>query len=175
MRFVSVILCTGELEILVTSIMDETIEFNEFRWLYGKRWGVETFYSLVKGRLCLENFTGKTSEAVKQDFSSTIFISNLETLITQDAEEEINARLKEKCYAKKVNTTVSFNTIKNMAFELFMTEADPEKTLEKMTLVFKMNPGLERVGREPQKKNIRLTILQFSKKGQKACFLVIFP
>lgn len=52
------------------------------------RWGVETFFSIVKGRLCLENFTGKTSEAVKQDFWSTVFISNLETLMTEGTGNE---------------------------------------------------------------------------------------
>ncbi|HAT7074259.1 TPA: IS4 family transposase [Legionella pneumophila] len=171
-RFVSVILSTGELEILVTSIMDNSIEREEFRWLYGKRWGIETFYSLVKGRLCLENFSGKSLEAVKQDFWSTIFISNFETLMTEGTEEEMNAHLQEHNYKKKINTAVSFNTIKNMAFELFMKGGNPAKTLEKMTLLFKTNPGLERVGREPQKrkKTSDLQSYNFQRRGKKHVF-----
>ncbi len=171
-RLVSVILSTGEVEILATSIMDESIERQEFRWLYGMRWGVETFFSIVKGRLCLENFTGKTPEAVKQDFWSTIFISNLETLMTQGTEDEMNAKLKQGQYKKKVNTAVSFNTIKNMAFELFMDNEDKESTVKKMTLLFKMNSGLDRIGRKApeRKKTSDLQSCNFQKRVKKHVF-----
>lgn len=171
-RFISVILSTGEVEILVTSIMDKTIERQEFRWLYGRRWEVETYFSIVKGRLCLENFTGKTPEAVKQDFWSTIFISNFETLMTEGCEEEMNADLHDGQYTKKVNTSVSFNAIKNMAFELFMNKEDAANALEKMVQLFKMNPGLERPGREgpPRKKTSDLQSLNYQKRTKKYVF-----
>ena len=171
-RFISVILSTGEVEILVTSIMDNSIERQEFRWLYGMRWEVETYFSIVKGRLCLENFTGKTPEAVKQDFWSTVFISNFETLMTEGSEEEMNADLQEGQYAKKVNTSVSFNAIKNMAFELFMNKDNVATSLEKMLQLFKMNPGLERIGREapPRKKTSDLQSLNYQKRTTKHVF-----
>lgn len=170
-RFISVILSTGEIEVLATSIMDN-IAREEFRWLYGMRWGVETFFSLVKSRLCLENFTGKTSEVVKQDFWSTIFISNLETLMTHDIEDEMNAQLHQGQYAKKINTSVSFNTIKNMAFELFMDNNDEVTTVEKMTMLFKMNPGLDRIGRKApkRKKTSDLQSYNFQKRVKKHVF-----
>jgi hypothetical protein len=171
-RFISVILSTGEVEILVTSIMDKSIERQEFRWLYGMRWGVETYFSIVKGRLCLENFTGKTPEAVKQDFWSTIFISNFETLMTEGSEDEMNADLQDGQYAKKINTSVSFNAIKNMAFELFMGNEDSASSLEKLIRIFKMNPGLERVGREgpTRKKTSDLQSFNFQKRNKKHVF-----
>lgn len=53
-------------------------------------WFTHPFYSQVKGRLCLESFTGKTAESVKQDFWSTIFISNFETIAKENVEEEMN-------------------------------------------------------------------------------------
>jgi hypothetical protein len=171
-RFISVILSTGEVEILATSIMDKTIEREEFRWLYGVRWGVETFFSVVKGRLCLENFTGKTAEAVKQDFWSTLFISNFETLMTADTETKLNANLNEWQYVKKINTSVSFNTIKNMAFEIFMDKTNATAALEKMVRLFKMNPGLERVGRQgpPRKKTSDLQSHNFQRRVKKHVF-----
>lgn len=171
-RLLSVILPTGEIELLATSIMEQSIDRHEFRWLYNKRWGVETFFSRIKGRLCLENFTGKTAEAVKQDFWSTLFISNLETLMTEGTEEEMNAQLPETHYVKKINTSVSFNTIKNMAFELFMDNKDEASTMEKMTLLFKMNPGLDRIGREApiRKKTSDLQAYNFQKRIKKHVF-----
>lgn len=171
-RFISVILSTGEVEILVTSIMDESIERQEFRWLYGMRWGVETYFSIVKSRLGLENFTGKTPEAVKQDFWSTVFISNFETLMTEGSEDEMNADLQDGHYAKKVNTAVSFNAIKNMAFELFMNKESAVSNLEKMSQIFKTTPGLDRTGREgpPRKKTSDLQSCNFQKRIKKYVF-----
>ena len=71
-RFVSVILSTGEVEVLATSLMEESIQREDFQQLYFLRWGVETFFSLIKGRLNLENFTGKTLESVQQDFGQRL-------------------------------------------------------------------------------------------------------
>ena len=44
---------------------------------------------MAVARLNLDNFTGTTVEAVKQDFYSTIFVSNLESIIVNDAEKEL--------------------------------------------------------------------------------------
>ena len=83
------------------------------------RWGVETFFSKVKGRLALENFTGKSVESIRQDFWSTIFISNLETIMIEDVEKNMNANKIPERKKQKINKSVSFNVIKNMAFEIF--------------------------------------------------------
>lgn len=87
-------------------------------------------------------------------------------------EEEMNVNLKENRHAKKVNTAVSFNTIKNMAFELFMKGTDSEKTMEKMTRLFKMNPSLDRLVREPQKrkKTSDLQAYNFQRRNKKHVF-----
>ncbi len=51
-RFVSVRLPTGELEVLVTSLLDETVyPTEEFLEVYHWRWGHQTYYHLLKGRL----------------------------------------------------------------------------------------------------------------------------
>jgi hypothetical protein len=69
-RFVRVMLKTGEYEVLVTSLLDEirypTPDFARLYWLC---WGIKTFYGLLKSRLALENFTENGVEAVLQDFS----------------------------------------------------------------------------------------------------------
>ena len=63
--------------------MIKFIKLMILRFFIVKRWGIETFFGVLKGRLNLENFSGKTAESVKQDFYSTIFISNLETILTE--------------------------------------------------------------------------------------------
>lgn len=93
-RFVRVVLETGEYEVLVTSLLDEVkYPTADFKEIYGLRWGVETFYGVVKTRLQLENFTGKTVESIRQDFHATIYITGLESILTHDAEEQLSVVL----------------------------------------------------------------------------------
>ncbi|MCH9715955.1 MAG: IS4 family transposase [Gammaproteobacteria bacterium] len=171
-RFVSVILSTGEIEILATSLMNQTIERDEFKVLYGMRWGVETFFSRIKDRLCLENFTGKTAESVRQDFWSTIFISNFETVAIENIDDQMNANTINKKHYKKVNKAVSFNVIKNMAFDVFMNNSNLSESVEKMLLLFKKNPILQRPERESpmRKKRSDLRSYNFLKRIKKMVF-----
>lgn len=134
-RFVRVILDDGEIEVLATSVLDKNILKTEnFKELYFKRWGIETYYEIMKNRLSLENFTGTSTLAVKQDFYATMFISNIEALVTFDLNEELkNRNKKSNKYEQKVNKSVSFNTIKNYAFELlYFPDKDIDGILDKI-------------------------------------------
>jgi len=54
--------------VLVTSLLDGYLYPTQgFLALYHLRWGIETFYGLLKTRLELENFTGTGAEAVRHD------------------------------------------------------------------------------------------------------------
>jgi len=89
-RFVRVVLDTGEYEVLVTSLLDQqTYPPADFKELYYLRWGIETFYGILKTRLGLENFSGYSPEAIRQDFFATIFLTGAETILTEDAEETL--------------------------------------------------------------------------------------
>ena len=151
-RFVSVIFSTGEVEVLATSLMDKSIQREDFQRLYFLRWGVEGFFNLIKGRLNLESFTGKTVESVKQDFWSTIMITNLESVITEDTEEDMNANLEPEQLTKKINHAVSFNAIKNRAFDIFYHEKNSARSVEKLILLFKTNTLVQRTDRSPPRK-----------------------
>ena len=94
-RFVRVVLPTGENEILITNLLDEK-EFpaKEFLHIYNLRWGVESFYDILKNRLSLENFTGKTALSVYQDFYAMIYLSGIETIVTYDINKELQNKQK---------------------------------------------------------------------------------
>lgn len=169
-RFVSVVLESGEIEVLITSIMDADIKRCEFKELYFLRWGVETFYHLLKGRLNLENFTGKSLESVQQDFWSSIYISNVETIFTEETKTELNADLKKEQLSKKINRAVSFNTIKNMAFELFFYENDKTIVEKKMTLLFKTNTFVHRERPSQRNKESPPKTINFQKRNRKHVF-----
>ena len=99
------------------------------------RWGVEGFFNLVKGRLNLENFTGKSLESIYQDFWSTIFITNAETVFTYENRERIEWLISKRVLTTKINKAVSFNAIKNMAFELFLMKAMQKKRMKTFYII----------------------------------------
>lgn len=68
-RLVAVKLDTGEIEVLCTSLIDEQkYSIETIKELYHLRWGIEEAYKLLKVRMELSNYSGKTAESVKQDF-----------------------------------------------------------------------------------------------------------
>ena len=155
-RFVQVILDDGEVEVLATSVLDaDILATDDFKELYFKRWGIETLYEIIKNRLSLENFTGLSVLSIKQDFYATIFISNLETLITQSANEELSNK-KDTKFEQKVNQSISFNTVKNYCFELFYSNKDIEVIFQEMSKLFLSKPEQIRPNRKfkrPTKKD----------------------
>jgi hypothetical protein len=169
-RLIRITLSSGETEVLATSLLDEVaFPKKDFKYLYSLRWGVETFFSKVKGRLALENFTGKSVESIYQDFWSTIFISNLETIMIEDVEENINANKTRKKI--KINKAVSFNAIKNLAFDIFFNEPDKEKVANQLTKLFIMNPVVVRENRLVSRKKISDTqSLNYQKRKRKHVF-----
>jgi len=74
LRVINVILPSGEVEKLVTNVMDTEFTNEEFKKLYFKRWGIEVKYSQLKSRYELENFSGVTPLTIKQDFYATIYL-----------------------------------------------------------------------------------------------------
>lgn len=171
-RFVSVRLNTGELEVLVTSLLDEKeYPIEDFKEIYNLRWGVESFYGVIKERLELENFSGKTVLSVKQDFYSTIFLTGLESLTTQTA--DLRLAIKSECNVLKqtVNNMVSFNGLKNHVIEMFYCDIPIINVLETLTNWFMMAPTIKARERQvPRKKSSARTSLNFYKRVKKHCF-----
>ncbi len=169
-RFVRVKLSTGEYEVLVTNLCDER-EFptKEFKDIYKMRWGIESFYGVLKSRLQLENFSGNSVEAVYQDFYSTIYLSGVETLLTEDVNDQLSK--KQTKNRQKVNHAVSFNAIKAKAFELIFSDEKPEYLIGKLELLFLMNPVLIRKDRHvPRRKKSDRHLLNYHKRKKKICY-----
>ena len=169
-RFVRVLLATGEFEVLVTSLLDAAeYPVEGFLELYGLRWGIESFYGLIKTRLELENFTGNGAEAVRQDFHATVYLSGLESILTAPAQATLDA--KEVRHPQTVNRAVSFNAIKNAAFDLLVGDLETGPLLEKLTALFLTNPCLDREGRNPPRvKTSARVLLEFQRRQKKHCF-----
>ena len=137
-RAVKVLLSTGEVETLITSLTDqEKYKTDDFQELYGLRWGIETFFHRLKSRLNLENFTAKTAEGVKQDFYATIFVSNLESILTEDADEVLAQKTTQ--HPQKVNSTVSFHAIKTHVLALLFSNIPSAQVIAELNQIFLRN------------------------------------
>ena len=147
-RLVTVRLSTGELEVLATHLLDEprypTADFAE---LYHCRWGMETYYGLLKGRLDLENLTGRTPEALRQDVYATVFLSNLESVLTRPAQEQLEAPSEPAQHRQQVNHAVGFHALKSQIIALRLNPEPLAQVVAKLQQWFLANP----VTRRPQR------------------------
>jgi hypothetical protein len=135
-RLVKVILETGETEILMTNLTDKELFPKEiFKQLYFRRWGIETNYGLQKNSLQLESFSGQKVETILQDFYATVFVANLQSIISKQCEAEIILQTKYRKFKYKVNRNVAIGTMKHRIVKLFL-EKRPKEMLEELEKIF---------------------------------------
>jgi hypothetical protein len=156
-RFVSVRLPGGELEVLATSLWDESrYPTTEFLELYHRRWGLETFYGVMKGRLELENFSGHTPEAVRQDFHSTMLLCNLESILTATTDAALQEQSSTHQYPKQVNRADSFHALKHQLLPLLYSDLPTAQVLAKLQSWFAGAPVSVRTKRKVPRPKLSL-------------------
>lgn len=153
-RLVKVILDNGEVETLITSLLDEQqYSAGLFKELYRRRWGVEQFYDVVKNIVCVENFTGHTDRVIQQDFHSALLMCNLHSLLVSEAQEEMPKGSGSRKYDRKINKTVSFGYMKEAMVEL-LAQPDPQARIDGLKELFLNNTIPIRPGRSfPRDRN----------------------
>ena len=171
-RLVTVRLDTGALEVLATNLLDEVrYPTAEFKELYHCRWGIETFYGLLKGRLDLEHFTGLSVEAVRQDLYATIFLSNLESVLIQPAQEQLQQKSQALAQGQQVNHAVSFHGLKSRIIALLLSAEPISQVLPKLQRLFLSNPVSQRPERQvPRRKRSGWRSYQYQRNTRKAVF-----
>ncbi len=93
LRFICIDLDNGKKEVLITSLLDrEKYPYEIFRELYHARWGVEESYKLMKHRIEIENFSGKSPEVIKQDFYARILTLNLSSIFAFPVHDKIKEK-----------------------------------------------------------------------------------
>ena len=156
-RFVSVRLPSGELEVLATSLLDEQrYPSEEFLIVYHYRWNHETFYAMMKGRLDLENFSGQTTEAVRQDFFATLFLCNVESVLTQSAGQVLREQSAGDKHPKQVNRAVAYHALKDQLLDLLYSELPVEQVVEKLQRMFLGAAVAVRPERKPPRPKLSL-------------------
>ena len=125
LRLVRVELDSGEVEVLITSLTDiEAYPYDIFMDLYHKRWPVEEDYKVMKSRIELGNFSGKSVLSVYQDFHAKVLAKNLTAVLAFP----LNAIIKDNCEGQKhehqINFTQAISKSKDTVILLFERSRD---------------------------------------------------
>ena len=128
-RMTKVILDTGEIEYLLSNISEETIQTEEMKETYFKRWQIEIGYDILKNKLHIENFTGKTRITIEQDFYAQIYIFNVLQDIKHTANAELQEKHKEKNlkYEYKPNVNILAGWLKNILIAMIFADTNEER------------------------------------------------
>jgi hypothetical protein len=171
-RFVSVRLPTGGLEVLVTTLLDQTqYPTEEFEDLYHCRWGHETYYGALKGRLDLENFSGETVEAVQQDFHAAVLLCNLESLLTRPAVTTVTEASTGHKHSKQVNRANSYHALKQQLLDLLYSDLLAQEVISKLQLLFVRTPvSVRRDRKVPRRKPSFPRSYHFQRRVKKVVF-----
>lgn len=147
-RLIKVILDNGEVEVLATSLLNkEKYPASEFKWLYGKRWGIETNFDHLKNHLMIEDFTGLSSLSVLQDFFASMLLANMQQIFISEAQDELKKQKKDTEYEYKINRNLSFGFMKDRFIKVLL-EKNVDDSIKEMKELFKINPSPIREGRK---------------------------
>jgi len=122
-RLVRIDLGNGEKEILCSSLIDqEEYPYEDFDELYHHRWNIEEAYKLYKARIDMENFSGKTAWAVKQDFFATVFTMTLCAFLAFPVEEQVKKEQEgsKNKHRYKINRTSALRMTRDISIGLFI-------------------------------------------------------
>ena len=134
-RLIRVRLASGSEEILATSLLDaEAYPAADFPALYHARWGIEEAFKVLKHRLLVEQFTGESPEAIRQDFHAKIFTANLAEALAYSAHQVLPD---EKAARYRPNLTYAMARLRLRLFGWLIKRASPDEVLSLLTLIGK--------------------------------------
>lgn len=124
----------NEVEVLVTSLTDQEVyDCSIFKSLYHLRWGIEENYKRLKQWAEIENFSGKSTLSVKQDFYAKIVASNLTTLMEIQAQEIVDKRTRYLKRNYQINYAQALSKMKHRIISLIINKSGDIVTLIKHT------------------------------------------
>jgi Transposase DDE domain len=135
LRLIKVVLSTGHIEVLVTSLIDtQTYPAQAFAELYHARWHIEEAFKVLKHRLYLEQFTGELPESIRQDVHAKIFTANLAEALAREAYDTLPDDKAARYYP---NVTYILNSLKTRLFSWLIQRVPHDQVLELIALYAK--------------------------------------
>lgn len=114
LRLIRVQLKGGGFEVLITSLLNKTkFPRTVFKELYNQRWFIEEDYKVMKSRLQIENFTGLSVEAIKQDIHAKVLTKNITAVAISDARNLAEVKYGHRKREYKINFSYSLSRFKD--------------------------------------------------------------
>ncbi len=151
LRLVRVVLPTGCVEVLVTSLLD-TVAYPaaEFGALYHTRWRIEEAFKTLKCRLHLEGFNGELPYAIEQEIHAKILVANITAALCTQAHARLEAG---KAEDYRINQTVAIKHWPALAVAWIKGCADLlNEKLEEMVAILTVSLDKLRPGRSCTRK-----------------------
>ena len=104
-RVVKFTLPSGQTETLISDLFD--MEESAFQELYFLRWSVEEKYDVVKNKLELPNFTGRTVNVLYQDFWISMLLANVASVAKAESAGKVQAKREGKTNKDPYQTNVN--------------------------------------------------------------------
>ncbi len=120
-RLVRVELDDGDVEILMSSLTDtRRYPVTKFKWLYGKRWGVETAIFVLKSFLQLALVSAYTQPGVEQDLWSSFAFYNQQSALVTASEEDVKKATEHRKYEYRINRNVTGGMIQHFLYTIYL-------------------------------------------------------
>lgn len=124
LKLVKVPLKTGEEELLLTTLVEEKYAREKLSELYHGRWlSMEEGYKKQKIAMQLENFSGKTERAIRQEYWATLVVANL---LEMGCVEIEGCWVPGELPDKHVNRSVLFGSMRDATIETMFGLISPE-------------------------------------------------
>ena len=148
-RLVAIELDNGQKEILCVSLLDkEQYAIEDIKQLYHFRWNIEEAYKLFKCRAGLEVFSGKTANAVKQDFFAKIFMMTLCAVLTFPIEARVRSESEQNGkHPRQINRTNAIAYCRESWLVLWLRKTK-DKFLESFDKMLYKTTDIVRTGRK---------------------------
>ncbi len=147
-RYNKVVLEDGTIEVLISSLLDvEKYNASLFKKLYFERWKIETFYDELKNKLKMGHFSGYSPQSIYQDFYSTLFVSNIQSLLIREINDELKQKKDQTRYLYKVNANISYGILKDRIIEIFLSDKEMGKITSEIKELLKRHLIPERPNR----------------------------
>lgn len=148
LRAARIELDSGETEILVTSIPEETMPLDDLSLCYELRWGSETQFRHQKSHLHMENFSGRTPRSVLQDYHANVFAMNLVAVLALPAHAVIREETAHREHTYYINMANAARAMRDEAVSLLGYLTDTVSALANIFIRFASDLSIWRCGRQ---------------------------
>lgn len=162
LRVVRFMLSETTEEILVTNIPEHELSLEAMAELYHLRWGIESSYNCAKNTIRLEDFSGISEMAVRQDFYAAMFLYNIGSVHIFEQKPAFDAahNSKNNKYLYKQDRAVTIGILKPHVTRMILTDSLLTKSMIMLRIAHQTTRSTTRIdsGRKFSRKKKHLSL-----------------